>query len=139
VNWMWRPDVAVGLTIYGSGGMNTTYPGGQTNCGAGAANLLCGNGELGVDLSQLIIAPTIAWQFTPNHSIGLSPLFAYQRFEANGLQAFDNAPGFPPFTAYPGYVTNNGTESSTGWGFASATRAGSTSSVSVRCTRRRCR
>ena len=117
VNWMWRPDVALGLTIYGNGGMNTTYPGGQINCGAGPANLLCGAGELGVDLSQLIVAPTLAWQFMPNHSVGVSPLFGYQRFEANGLQAFDNAPGFPPFTAYPGFVTNKGYDSSTGWGF----------------------
>jgi long-chain fatty acid transport protein len=117
VNWMLRPDVALGVSIYGNGGMNTTYPGGQVNCGAGPANLLCGRGELGVDLSQLIIAPTIAWKFAPDHAIGLSPLFGYQRFEAYGLQAFDNAPGFPPFTAYPGSVTNRGTDSSTGWGF----------------------
>ena len=113
VNWMWRPDVALGLTIYGNGGMNTTYPGGQINCGQGPANLLCGAGELGVDLSQLIVAPTVAWQFMPNQSVGLSPLFGYQRFEANGLQAFDN----PFFSAYPGSVTNKGYDSSTGWGF----------------------
>ena len=117
VNWMLNPDMALGLTIYGNGGMNTTYAGGQINCGAGPANLLCGQGELGVDMSQLIIAPAFAWKFAPQQSIGVSPLFAYQKFEAKGLQAFDNAPGFPPFTAYPGSVTNNGSDSSTGWGF----------------------
>ncbi|HET9023632.1 MAG TPA: porin [Burkholderiaceae bacterium] len=117
VNWMLNPDVALGLTIYGNGGMNTTYAGGQINCGAGPANLLCGQGQLGVDMSQLIVAPTVAWKFAPDHSVGLSPLFAYQRFEAYGLQAFDNAPGFPPFTMYPGNVTNKGYDSSTGWGF----------------------
>lgn len=116
VNWMLNPAVALGLTVYGNGGMNTTYPGGEINCGAGPANLLCGQGQLGVDLSQLIVAPTLAWKFAPDHSVGVSPVFAYQRFEAYGLHAFDNAPGFPPFTAYPGNVTNNGYESSTGWG-----------------------
>jgi long-chain fatty acid transport protein len=117
INWMWRPDVALGLAVYGNGGMNTTYPGGQINCGAGPANLLCGAGELGVDLMQLIIAPSIAWKFAPNQSVGFTPMFAYQRFEAYGLQAFDNAPGFPPFTMYPGYVTNKGHDSSSGFGF----------------------
>lgn len=116
VNWMLNRDVALGLSMYGNGGMNTNYPGGQINCGAGPANLLCGQGNLGVDLSQLIVAPTVAWQFAPDHAVGVSPLFAYQRFEAYGLQAFDNAPGFPPFTAYPGNVTNNGYDSATGWG-----------------------
>jgi long-chain fatty acid transport protein len=116
-SWMVRPELAVGLSIYGNGGMNTSYPGGQINCGAGPANLLCGQGELGVDLMQLIIAPSVAWKFAPDHSVGFSPLFGYQRFEAYGLQAFDNAPGFPPFTMYPGNVTNKGYDSSTGWGF----------------------
>ena len=29
VNWVVNPTVAVGLTVYGNGGMNTDYPGGQ--------------------------------------------------------------------------------------------------------------
>jgi len=78
--------------------------------------MLCGNTSLGVDLSQLMIAPTFAWQFMPKQSIGIAPIIAYQRFKAEGLQAFDNAPGFPPFTSAPGYVTNNGYDSSWGWG-----------------------
>jgi long-chain fatty acid transport protein len=119
-NYMVRPNLALGVTVYGNGGMNTDYTGGQLSspvCAAfnpnpGPYNLLCGNGSLGVDLSQLIIAPTIAWQFVPNHSVGLSPLFAYQRFSADGLQAFDN----PFASTSPGNVTNRGHDSSTGWG-----------------------
>ncbi|MGB2817717.1 MAG: outer membrane protein transport protein [Burkholderiaceae bacterium] len=110
VNWMLRPDMALGLTIYGNGGMNTDYAGGEINCGAGPANLLCGQGSLGVNLSQLIVAPTFAWQFAPQQSIGISPLFAYQTFEAKGLQ------GFTAFSASPGNVTNMDSDSSTGWG-----------------------
>lgn len=41
---------------------------------------------------------------------------ALERFKAEGLQAFDNAPGFPPFTGAPGSVTNNGHDSATGAG-----------------------
>jgi long-chain fatty acid transport protein len=114
-NAMLRPDLSLGVSVYGNGGMNTDYPGGQLNCGMGpgTANLLCGAGRLGVDLSQLIIAPTVAWKFAPTHSVGFAPLFAYQRFSAEGLQAFDN----PFFSSAPGFVTNNGYDSSTGWGF----------------------
>ena len=75
MNWMFRPDLALGVTVYGNGGMNTRFPGGQINCGAGPANLLCGQGDLGVDLSQIIIAPTVAWKFAPEHAVGLSPVF----------------------------------------------------------------
>ena len=36
-------------------------------------------------------APTVAWQFAQGHSIGVAPLLAYQRFKAEGLQAFTAA------------------------------------------------
>ena len=114
INWKYRPDVALGVTVYGNGGMNTDYPGGQipaqSACGQfrggqGAPyNLLCGSGNLGVDLMQLIIAPYASWQFTKGHSVGIAPLIGYQRFKAEGLQAFDN----PGFSSAPGSVTNNG-------------------------------
>jgi long-chain fatty acid transport protein len=125
-NYMVRPDLALGVTVYGNGGMNTDYPGGQLpspgGCGPatgpgtgfnpapGPYNLLCGNGSLGVDLSQLIIAPTLAWKFHERHSIGVAPLFAYQRFKADGLQAFQG------LSTSPNNVTNQGYDSSTGWG-----------------------
>ncbi len=115
-NKMVNPDLALGVTVYGNGGMNTSYPQGNFNCGGGPANMLCGSGELGVDLMQLVVAPTAAYKFAPRHSLGASLLLAYQRFEARGLQAFDNAPGFPPFTQSPGNVTNRGKDSSTGVG-----------------------
>jgi long-chain fatty acid transport protein len=118
-NQMISPELALGVTVYGNGGMNTTYPGGEIpsasacagfNPAAGPYNLLCGNGELGVDLSQLVIAPTVAWKFTPEHSIGFSPLLGYQRFKADGLQAFAG------FSTDPANFTNNGYDSATGFG-----------------------
>jgi long-chain fatty acid transport protein len=115
-NQMVNDRMSLGVTVYGNGGMNTTYPQGNFNCGAGAANMLCGSGELGVDKMQLIVAPTVAYKVAPAHSLGASLLLGYQRFKASGLQAFDNAPGFPPFTSAPGNVTNRGYDSSTGVG-----------------------
>jgi long-chain fatty acid transport protein len=125
-NTMVRPDVSLGVTVYGNGGMNTDYPGDQLpspgacgpatgpgtgfNPAPGPYNLLCGNGRLGVDLSQLVVAPTVAWRFVPDQSIGIAPLFAYQRFKAEGLQAFAG------LSTSPGDVTNRGYDGETGWG-----------------------
>ena len=136
-NHMVSPDLALGVTVYGNGGMNTDYPQGDFNCGAGPANMLCGSGRLGVDLMQLVIAPTVAYKVAPNHAIGVAPLFGYQRFKAEGLQAFDNAPGFPAFTSSPGNVTNRGYDSSTGFGarFGYQGRAGSVSFGAAYATR----
>jgi long-chain fatty acid transport protein len=115
-NRMMRDDLSLGVSVYGNGGMDTNYPQGNFNCGAGAANMLCGSGNLGVDLTQLIVAPTLSYKLSPQHSVGVSPLLGYQRFKAYGLQAFDNAPGFPPFTGSPGNVTNRGYDSAYGAG-----------------------
>jgi len=115
-NRLINSQMSLGVTVYGNGGMNTTYPQGSFNCGGGPANMLCGGGTLGVDLSQLIVAPTLAYKLAPQHAVGVALLLGYQRFKAEGLQAFDNAPGFPPFTGAPGFVTNKGYDSATGVG-----------------------
>ncbi|NJD88161.1 MAG: long-chain fatty acid transporter [Betaproteobacteria bacterium] len=121
INYMARPDLAIGLSVVGNGGMNTDFEGGQVpsmsacaafNPAPGPYNLLCGNGRLGVDLSQLLVAPYAAWKFAPSHSLGIAPTLAYQRFRAQGLQAFDN----PMLSTSPGSVTNNGYGSATGYG-----------------------
>jgi len=117
-NKMLRPDVSLGITVYGNGGMNTNYQGGQLDQGicqqqppnGVRVNLLCGSGNLGVDLSQLIIAPTVGWKFAANHSLGLSPLLAYQRFKAYGLDAFS------AISSDPQHLTNKGYDSTWGAG-----------------------
>jgi long-chain fatty acid transport protein len=118
-NRMVGNDLSLGVTVYGNGGMNTTYPQGNFDCGAGpaTANILCGSGKLGVDLMQLVVAPTAAYKVAPQHSVGASLLLGYQMFKATGLQAFDN-PGlpFPDFTGAPGSVTNRGYDSASGAG-----------------------
>ena len=120
VNWKYRPDLAFGVTVFGNGGMNTDYPGGQISvqsaCGSfrqgqGAPyNLLCGSGALGVDMSQLMIAPYVSWEFMKGQSVGVAPVIAYQRFKLNGMQAFEG------FSTSPGNVTNVGRDSSWGIG-----------------------
>jgi long-chain fatty acid transport protein len=112
-NKMLSPSLSLGVTVYGNGGMNTDYRGDVVPagiCGPTTANVLCGSGNLGVDLSQLIIAPTVAYKFAPSHSVGISPLFAYQRFKAYGLQAFG------AISSDPAHLTNKGYDDSWGAG-----------------------
>jgi long-chain fatty acid transport protein len=112
-NRMINGNLSAGVTVYGNGGMNTDYPQGNFNCGRGPANILCGSGRLGVDLIQLVVAPTVSYKFAERHSVGLSLLLGYQRFKADGLQAFAGTPGF---SQAPGSVSNVGHDHSTGVG-----------------------
>jgi long-chain fatty acid transport protein len=110
-------NLGVGITVYGNGGMNTDYAGGQVDCsafpgGGPGSNVLCGAGRLGVNLEQLIIAPTIAYKVSDSHSFGVSPLIVKQTFKADGLHAFTD----PTKTSNSAAVTNNGNDTSNGYG-----------------------
>ncbi len=126
-NRMVNNNLALGVTVYGNGGMNTDYSGNAINSGVtgfcdadqsggptaadiGLFNALCGQGSLGVDLMQLIVAPTAAYKIAPNHSIGISPLLGYQRFKAEGLHAFGG------FSSAPDNLTNKGYDDAFGYG-----------------------
>lgn len=99
-----RPDVTLGVSVYGHGGMNTNYKNGIPLFGS--------TGHAGVDLAQLIIAPTATWKITPSQTLGVALNLAYQRFEARGLQGFDN----PGYSKFPGYVTDRGHDNAYGAG-----------------------
>jgi long-chain fatty acid transport protein len=112
-------DTAIGVTVYGNGGLNSEYPdttgvpGSNTNpeaCGDRPGNFLTGCGHAGFDLAQLIVAPTIAWEFMSGHSVGVAPLLAVQRFESFGLQ------GFTALSREPDKFTNNGHDIALGAG-----------------------
>ena len=113
-NTMLSPNMSLGVTVYGNGGMNTDFEGGQLNCtafgGPPSANGLCGVGRLGVNLEQLIVAPTVAWRFATNHSLGVSPLLGYQKFRLQGAQLFMQ------LSQAPENVTNLGHDETHGYG-----------------------
>lgn len=120
-NKMMDPNMSLGVSVYGNGGMNTDYPAGQiTGAGSGVCgafgvagtgqNVLCGNTRLGVNLEHLIIAPTLAYKFNTQNSIGVSPLFGYAKFKAEGLQ------GFAGLSNDSANLTNRGDDAETGWG-----------------------
>lgn len=132
-NRMLGRNMSAGITVYGNGGMNTDYSGGQIpaasmcagfdpgGAGAGAPyNMLCGSGKLGMNLEQLIFAPTFAMKAGKDHSFGGSLLVGYQRFKAEGLDSFygfsPNALTAPGGFAANNYLTNRGTDTSWGYG-----------------------
>lgn len=98
---------AFNFAVYGQGGMNTNY----SNAVFRAFNP-ANTSNTGVDLAQLFITGAYAHSFGAM-SVGGSAIFAYQRFKAYGLQAFDN----PGFSTSPGNVSNNDYDSTTGFGF----------------------
>ncbi|MEW6562680.1 MAG: outer membrane protein transport protein [Pseudomonadota bacterium] len=102
-NKMLNSDTALGLSVFGNGGMNTTY---NTNPFGGFG----GTGTAGVNLEQLFISPTWSMKLAPEHSIGVALNLAYQTFEAKGIQPFAG------MSQSPANVSNNGKNSSTGYG-----------------------
>jgi long-chain fatty acid transport protein len=100
-----NPNVTLGVSVYGNGGMNTDYKNGIPLFHAPGAR-----GSAGVDLIQLFVAPTATWKLTPTQIIGVSLNLAYQRFEIKGLD------GFAGFSSSPSNLTNKGHDNSYGAG-----------------------
>lgn len=94
---------ALGVAVYGNGGMNSDYAKNPFGAFGGA-------GHAGVDLAQVFISPSIAYKLNERNAIGAAVNFAYQRFAANGLGAFST------ISSDPNNLTNRGYDTSTGWG-----------------------
>jgi long-chain fatty acid transport protein len=113
VNKMINPNLALGVSVFGIGGMNTQYDSGIPLFANPQA---FGRQTAGVNLEQLFISPTVAFKPAPNHSIGIAFNIIYQAFEAKGLQNFTAPAGTPQQTSlFPGNVTNQGEDSAWGW------------------------
>ncbi len=110
---------AAGVALYGNGGMNTSYDGGDATCSLGAGGVFC-DSTAGVDLMQAFLQFTYAREIPQlevpgvleKFSIGGGPIVAYQRFEAKGLSQF----GAFGFSSDPSNLTNNGHDESFGFG-----------------------
>ena len=76
-----------GMSIYANGGLNSNYDD-SDNPAANGRNPFGYPDRLGVDLAQLIFAPTITYELNKNHTFGASLLVGYQQFKAHGLQGF---------------------------------------------------
>lgn len=125
-------NMTVGMSISANGGMNTRYNsnlyanafGPSIGAFAGviggiAPTVAAGLGAnpnaqpgstLGVNLSQVIIAPTVAMKLNPDHSVGASLLLGYQRFRSYGLGLFQG------LSSSSDHVTNKGDDDAWGAG-----------------------
>ncbi len=92
-------DSAIAVSIFGNGGMNTTYKNFPGPFGAGKA---------GVDLMQVFLSAAYARRFGDNFSIGIAPVFAIQRFKAFGIAPFGALSVNPTHLSNRGYSYSYG-------------------------------
>lgn len=94
---------AVGVAVYGNGGMNTAY-------GTNPYSRFGASGATGVNLEQVFIAPSVAYKVNDQNTLGVALNIAHQRFAAKGVGLFS------AFSSAPGQVSNQGTDTTTGAG-----------------------
>ena len=105
-NQMINSTMSFGVSVYGNGGMNTNYENGINLFNGGSGQ------ETGINLSQLFIAPTFAMKINKDHAFGVAINLAYQTFEAKGIN------GFAGISSNSAALSDNGADSSTGFGFS---------------------
>ena len=113
----------VNLSVYGNGGMNTDYP--VNTYVPDPSTGIEAEETTGVDLAQIFTGLTYASAISPHHSVGVSAIFAYQRFKAEGVSAFAYS------SAYPDSLNDNGYSSATGFGFKVGYRGALSRNISM--------
>jgi len=103
-NKMVNKNMSVGVSVFGNGGMNTTWNAPIFSAGAPTLNT-------GIDLSQLFISPTLSIKLDDKNSLGVALNVVYQRIEVTGVGDFAG------LSASPGNLSDNGYDSSFGVGF----------------------
>jgi long-chain fatty acid transport protein len=113
-------DSALGIALYGNGGLNTNY-GAPANPACSSPPLPAANGPFcggntGVDLTQVFVAAGYSRKIGNYVSIGVSPVLGFQMIRINGLAAFSYNQLGQPLSVDPSKLTNNGYDTSTGVG-----------------------
>jgi len=81
-NYMISDEMAFGVTVVGTGGMNTNYDSNFLFNGASYPH------EFGINLEQVRILPTLSYKINDKHSVGVSLQVAYQQFKTWGVDGF---------------------------------------------------
>ena len=147
-SWKMANDNVLSFMFYGRGGMNTDWDDSSISATSGICDptgqaVITGPGPFcagkgGVDLSQAFLTVNYAGKTSDRFAWGIGPIFAIQLFEANGVASFtpftqsfaDNflATGQPSAASS---LSNNGHDSSIGWGIAGGVWAGLTDRFSI--------
>ncbi len=153
-NWALNNRSALSFIFYGRGGMNTEWDSGQTASldptGQGGTPStfpgVYGGGKAGVDLMQAFLSVNYSFKVNDQFVVGIGPVVAAQVFEADGLAQFtgftktfaDTFAGLlqqgvalpqaqQQAAAAVTSLTNNGRDTSTGFGVAAGVWTGSDS------------
>ncbi len=106
--------LAFALSVFGNGGMNSTYkPGIPMFNGTGMGGP-AGGPTTGINLMQLFVVPSLSYKVNENNSVGVGVNLVAQGFEAKGLG------GFAGFSTNPAALTDNGTD----WSYGAGIRVG---------------
>jgi long-chain fatty acid transport protein len=108
-NRMIDDTYSLGISVFGNGGMNTSYTAPIFSTGLTGATPT--NIDTGINLEQLFISPTLSIKLDENNSLGIALNVVYQRFEAKGLS------DFTVISTSPANLTDVGVEDSYGFGF----------------------
>ncbi len=100
--WKLDENSSLGAMLFANGGMNTNYPY-KTFYDPNSSNT-------GVNLEQIFFGVTYAIRIARDHSFGITGLYAYQRFAAQGLASFSM------FSSDPSNLTGNRMSTSSGFG-----------------------
>lgn len=96
---------AWGVSLYGNGGMNTAYPSSNiTGSTIGFGPGVYAAGPAGIDLKQIFVNLSIAWEAQPNFSIGASLIPAMQVLSVTGVS------NFAPFSDNPSNLSDRNDE-----------------------------
>lgn len=103
----------IGIAVSGNGGLNTNYSAVANPACASPPfpaqdGVFCG-GQSGVNLIQMFVSAGYAHDFGPI-KVGVTPIFALQRFRGRGVLAFGGV------SADPANLSDNGQSISTGFG-----------------------
>ncbi|MGZ2370007.1 OmpP1/FadL family transporter [Ancylomarina sp. YFZ004] len=111
-NWLLNEKSSFSVALYGNGGMNTDYAP-QVNPMDGNKYGTFGmpNASTGVDLGQMFLNLSYAYQVSEKHSFGVTAIAAYQYFEAKGIASLGM------MSSDPTKLSDNGHDSAFGMGF----------------------
>ena len=104
-NKMISSDTAIGVSVFGNGGMNTQYDANPFQSFSPTPLP-----PAGINLSQLFVAPTWSTKLNATNAVGVSLNLAYQMFSATGISPFAG------LSSSPTNMSDNGTDTSTGYG-----------------------
>ncbi|OOZ37769.1 OmpP1/FadL family transporter [Solemya velesiana gill symbiont] len=100
-NRMLNDNLSLGVSIFGNGGMNTSYDRPMFS--------LVGRNS-GIDMVQAYIVPTLSWKMNEDHSFGVGLNLVSQSFSAKGIDQFAG------LSSNPGLMTDRGKDWATGYG-----------------------